>query len=263
MARKAREKSPVGIYTVRLKSTIYSFTKEDHDLFLRALTSYQGYEVLSYFLSMNTLIFVLKEDELSLEQIMRKITVRFVSAYKKKHQIETAVFQDRYVSYAATSLEDAYGMLGRVNELRKKEEQMEFFTFPKKENDPYISHKFFEEHFSSYEEYEEKCCKQDTKQMAKRFSDDELKDFLRLVYKVEDAHDLKKMPQNVVIEIISGILKFTSVSARQIARITTLPVRWLWKVTSQLKKPDWSKKEKQVKKEIKNEKEKEHIQRTA
>ena len=34
MARKAREKSPVGIYSIQIKSSLYPFIKEDHILFI-------------------------------------------------------------------------------------------------------------------------------------------------------------------------------------------------------------------------------------
>ena len=53
MARKAREKSPVGIYSIQIKSSLYPFIKEDHILFMNTLTAYEGYAILSYFLSSN------------------------------------------------------------------------------------------------------------------------------------------------------------------------------------------------------------------
>lgn len=252
MARKAREKSPVGIYSIQIKSSLYPFIKEDHILFMNTLTAYEGYAILSYFLSPNLIAFVIQEKDLTLEQVMRKVMVKFVMAFKKKHDIHTEIFRERYSSAPALSLEDAYGMLGSIQALYKNhEKKKDVITAPFDfKEDPYIDHDFYIEHFSSYEDYDKKIhALNHSSRIKNRLSDEELKELLKVMYQI-DPKTMNQLPKNMVMQILGGILNFAKVSARQIARVTTLPVRWLWQVTKQLTKPQWQKTEKKVKKEI-------------
>lgn len=252
MARKAREKSPIGIYLIQIKSSLYTFTKEDHILFLNSLVEYTGYSILSYFLSPNLFTFIIEEKDLKLEQVMRKVMVKFVMSYKKLHDIHTSVFHDRYYSVPALTKEEAYGMLGNMQDLFNTQEvQKDVVTAPFDfHQDPYIDHDFYHENFISYEDYYQKShALKMTLRIKSRFTDEELKELLHVMYQV-DPKEMNQLSKNTVVQILSGLYKFATISARQIARITTLPVRWLWKVTKQLTKPQWQKTEKKVKKEL-------------
>lgn len=247
MSRTAREKSPIGIYSIKLKSQRYSFSKEDHELFLRCLTAYEGYSILSYLLTKSFLVFIVKEDTLTLEKIMRKVMVKFVCAYKKAHAIDTPIFQERFHSHPAQTMEDVYGMIGKTVNLTPLPMHSELVTSTQSlENDPYIDQRFYDENFASVEDFQEKCHAEiDAEKIARKLSDEELSEFLRVMYQV-DPKDLPKMPKKKVVSILAGVMGFTKASARQIARISTLPVRWLWKTKKELtveKKPKQKKNE--------------------
>ena len=235
MARKAREKSPIGVYSVKLKSNLYSFSREDHELFLRCLTAYEGYSVLSYLLTRSFFTFIIKEEGLTLEQIMRKVTVKFVCAYKKAHNIDTSVFQDRFSSSPAYTLQDVYSMMGKMMNLSPETDRPTSITTVQNwEMDTYVSQSFFHEHFVSADDFNEKChAHLNAERVMKKLSDEELAEFLREMYHVE-PEDLLKLPKSHVIAILDGVMSISKTSARQIARVSTLPVRWLWKVTKQI-----------------------------
>ena len=143
-------------------------------------------------------------------------------------------------------------MLGSIQALYKNhEKKKDVITAPFDfKEDPYIDHDFYIEHFSSYEDYDKKIhALNHSSRIKNRLSDEELKELLKVMYQI-DPKTMNQLPKNMVMQILGGILNFAKVSARQIARVTTLPVRWLWQVTKQLTKPQWQKTEKKVKKEI-------------
>ncbi len=93
---------------------------------------------------------------------------------------------------------------------------------------PYVDLSFYYANFQSYDEFVSRCQVYTTKNKnRRRLSDEELKQLLETTYKI-DIMELYKLPKSKLIRILYDVMKVTKASARQIARITTLPLRFLW-----------------------------------
>lgn len=106
MPRQARKKSKSGIYHISLRGVnrqqIFE-EKEDYNKFLQVVEgckAISGFELFVYCLMSNHVHLLLKEIQESIEQIMKRITTRFVYWYNIKYQRSGHLFQDRYSDYA-------------------------------------------------------------------------------------------------------------------------------------------------------------------
>ena len=104
MARQARKKSNSGIYHIILRGInrqqIFE-DGEDYSKFLRILEECKAiskFEIFAYCLMNNHIHLLLKELKEPIEQIMKRITTRFVYWYNIKYQRSGHLFQDRFKS---------------------------------------------------------------------------------------------------------------------------------------------------------------------
>lgn len=104
MPRKARKKSNSGIYHIILRGInrqqIFE-DSEDYNKFLRILEECKAiseFEIFAYCLMSNHIHLLLKEVKEPIEQIMKRITTRFVYWYNIKYQRSGHLFQDRFKS---------------------------------------------------------------------------------------------------------------------------------------------------------------------
>ena len=104
MPRQARKKSNSGIYHIILRGInrqqIFEDV-EDYNKFLRILEECKAiseFEIFAYCLMSNHIHLLLKEVKEPIEQIMKRITTRFVYWYNIKYQHSGHLFQDRFKS---------------------------------------------------------------------------------------------------------------------------------------------------------------------
>lgn len=104
MPRQARKKSRTGIYHIMLRGInrqqIFE-DSEDYNKFLQILEECKAiseFEIFAYCLMSNHIHLLLKEDKEPIEQIMKRITTRFVYWYNIKYQRVGHLFQDRFKS---------------------------------------------------------------------------------------------------------------------------------------------------------------------
>lgn len=104
MPRQARKKSNSGIYHIILRrinrQQIFEDV-EDYNKFLRILEECKAiseFEIFAYCLMSNHIHLLLKEVKEPIEQIMKRITTRFVYWYNIKYQRSGHLFQDRFKS---------------------------------------------------------------------------------------------------------------------------------------------------------------------
>ena len=104
MARQARKKSNSGIYHIILRGInrqqIFE-DGEDYSKFLRILEECKAiskFEIFAYCLMNNHIHLLLKEVKEPIEQVMKRITTRFVYWYNIKYQRSGHLFQDRFKS---------------------------------------------------------------------------------------------------------------------------------------------------------------------
>lgn len=111
MARKARVQSKTGIYHIIIRGIeeMNVFAKDaEKERFLSVVERYKvicGYEVYGYAVLDNYVHLVIKENEIKLGNIMKRIGVKFVSEYNSAHQRTGSVFYDRFKSEVVESEE--------------------------------------------------------------------------------------------------------------------------------------------------------------
>lgn len=101
MARKAREKSPIGIYNVMLRANDVLFREdEDYDEFLERLAQYFMGEasVLAYCLTENAVCMVIKESEQGISKDMKPFITSYARYYNNAYEASGDVFADRFKS---------------------------------------------------------------------------------------------------------------------------------------------------------------------
>ncbi len=230
MARQARDKSPLGVYFVNLRADEHAFNLDDQRSFLDLLISIKGYDLLSYTLLDSAFSFVIHENEISLELLMRKITVSFANYYNRKNQKQGNVFIDRYQSKAAHDKEDIYYFIRDIKVMG----EVFFSAFSSKTalfDDPYLDSSYFSEILSLSNDNYLWIFDLKDKETAyfTSLSDEQISTYIELTYAMK-PNELINVPRGHLIEIIKSVMKATKASARQISRITTLPLRMLWKV---------------------------------
>ena len=104
MPRQARKKSETGIYHVMLRGInqqqIFE-DGEDYEKFLQVLEfckAISEFELFAYCLMGNHIHLLIQEKKEPIEQIMKRITTRFVYWYNIKYQRIGHLFQDRFKS---------------------------------------------------------------------------------------------------------------------------------------------------------------------
>lgn len=109
MARKKRAKSKTQIYHVIMrginKQTIF-YDDEDYSTFLDIVRYYHevcDFDVYCYCLMDNHIHLLMKEQTLSISEIIRRIEIKFIHFYNKKYQRTGGLFEDRYKSEAVES----------------------------------------------------------------------------------------------------------------------------------------------------------------
>lgn len=112
MPRKARVKSQTGIYHLICrginKQNIFE-DEEDKQRFLETLAYYKklsGYLLYGYCLMDNHIHLLIKENEESIDQVIKRISCSYVYWYNQKYQRCGHLFQERYKSEVVET--DAY-----------------------------------------------------------------------------------------------------------------------------------------------------------
>jgi len=104
MPRRARQKSPYGIYHVILRGNGRRTIFEDDDdcrFFLKLLNRLkqeQGFRVYAFCLMGNHVHLLIREEETPLEQIFRRLPTIYAMHYNEKYDFSGHLFQGRYKS---------------------------------------------------------------------------------------------------------------------------------------------------------------------
>lgn len=234
MARKARELSPLGYYSIRLRTDTCQFNQEDRMLMLDTLRSNSEIcEVLSYLLLPTIMCFVVKAKDFNISTLMRKVLGKFIVEYKKNHaDAPKEIFKDRFISSAAHDIKDVFSFIGKLHNLGYLGDTSicsngNYFI------NEYIDLSFFNEHCDSKEEFARKCNLINYDSIVRKVSDEDIKNYLTNVYKV-NADNIRNMPKNMIIEMLTGVVHFTDASAQQMKRITKLPVNFIHKTKKEI-----------------------------
>lgn len=233
MSRKARIKSPIGYYYISLKlNKDVHMIKESAISFLECLTFYKGYGVLAYAIEVNNISFIIHEKELSLHIIMCKVLRKFSHIFHQNNQSIDNIFRDRFYSEPLESVEHVFACIGRVHNSYSYQtllnSKTDYF------HDPYIDLTFYEMSSMEQEAFllSTKSSKKEIK-ITSKLTDDELKRLLESTYDMPIV-EMVKLPRSKLIIIIEEFMKISKVSARQLGRVTTLPLRMLWDIARRI-----------------------------
>lgn len=232
MARKAREKSEIGIYMVNIKSMVdVEFDAEDQISFLNIMLKNETF-LLSYTMLNNSFLFVIKEGENAIDSILRKCVIKFAHKYNKKHSREGKVFNGRFVSYAAHTMNDVWKFIGNVHTVAKFNKDAISSSVNYFDN-KYIKSDYSLRFFDSKAHFMETCNNTTDLENNLKLTDEEVSNFIINTFQIQ-PHNISRMPDSLVESTILEVYKVTKASARQLARITSLPLRLLWKVAKKI-----------------------------
>ncbi len=246
MARKAREKSELGTYMVNLKSIDeISFSALDKANFLNILAQ-DKISLLAYTLLDKSFLLVIKETDTTLDNILRNASIKFVKSYNKAHSRKGKIFYGRYISFPANSVDETWSLVANVHYIASTSPNAlssvnDYF------HDKYIGAGFALDHFGTEEKFIQECGGQTVTEQKIKLSDNELRLYIENTFRIQ-PHRLSQMPQSLVEKMLTQIFKATKASVRQIARISSLPLRMLWDMAKKIK-PSKS----AVKTEVRNE----------
>ena len=115
MARKAREKSELGIYLINLKSVEnLVFSSEDKINFLNIVLK-NNTKLLSYTLLDNSFFLVIKEENKPIDLLVRQSSIKFVKEFNKLNNRQGKVFYSRYTSFPANNVEDVWNFISNTH----------------------------------------------------------------------------------------------------------------------------------------------------
>ena len=233
MARKARDKSDLGIYMVYLKSVEgVAFDALDKTNFLNILVQNNTF-LLGYTLLNNAFLFVVKETENPLDVIIRTQTIKFAKWYNKLHNRSGKIFDGRYASYPAHTMEDVWQLIVNVHSVAEVNSEA------MSSSQDYFANQFVKtgyplNFFKTKSAFLEHCNQLKQNKQAIKMTDQEVTNYIINTFNIK-PENLKNMPKGFMNKALSQIFSVTKASVRQIARISTLPLRMLWSLAKSLK----------------------------
>ncbi len=240
MARKARKPSLIGIYTVVLrgKNDIFESNKNKQMLFScldSKITA--GISILAYAVGKKDAYFVVKENEKTLSDFMRRLSVKFASAFNKYNLHFGKVFHDRYLSEPLNNVTEVLDAIKNIHNLETNKLLTGKNEYVSSFNDyfnnclidcSYVIKNISEKEFYSIHNSSQN--KDISKVKLGKLNDEQVADYIYRKYNIK-ASDINKLSKNKVSSIVQDVVLVTKASARQLGRITALPLRLLWSLT--------------------------------
>lgn len=232
MARKARELSYIKSYAISFNAkTNLQFDTSDKKNFLNLLTNVKKncFELLAYNLQDNAFYLFAYDIKISIDILLRRIAVKFAKFYNQRHNRSGKVFADRTTTSPAHTCEDALSMISKIHDIGSLQ-PTKFCSYKNYFENSNIDANFILENFDSQEEFY-KFSKSATPSLIdsfqKKLSDDELEKYILDTYKL-NSDNIQKLSQRKKENFVKSLIKLTKTSARQISRVTSLPLRFLW-----------------------------------
>ena len=234
MARKARELSIINSYAIcfNAKDGVV-FSNQDKLNFLHYINEIKkdSFELLAYNLKDKAFYLVAFDIKMNIDILLRKICVKFAKKYNLAYRRTGKVFGDRASTTPAQNYDEVFSLVLRVHELNNLQ-PTKYCSFKKYFEDEFIDKDFILERFGSSEEFykfSKDKNNMSTESLQKKLTDNELEQYIQDTYKL-DGKEVKDLSKNKLNKLISNIVAITKASARQISRVTTIPLRYLWEL---------------------------------
>ena len=242
MARTARELSIINSYVICFNANDkVIFSNQDKQAFLDQVIQLKNnnFELLAYNLKDKAFYLCVFDIKINLDVLLRKLCVKYAKHYNATHKRKGKVFGDRASSSPAQSYEDVVSMILRVHELNSVQ-PTKFCSYKNYFENTAIDCQFVLEKFgdsNSFYKYSKSKDNMSTQSLQKKLSDNELEKYIYDTYKL-DSCSIKDLDKNKLTKIIKKIFDATKSSARQLNRITSLPLRYLWSIGKKTNKED-------------------------
>ena len=238
MPRKARRVAQSGIYHVMMRGINHQqiFEEdEDYRVFLRILRkckNISGFKILAYCLMGNHIHLLIKEDEVKLELIFKRIGVRFVKCYNQKYQRCGHLFQDRFKSEVVDDERYLITVAGYIHQnpvkagICKKADEYpyssykEYLKYPSLVDMDYVESLVTREAIVSYSKarIEEKCLEIEEK-TARGMGDQKAEEVIKDITGFDMLADIKEIDKGERDKLLKLFSK-RGITMRQICRLT-------------------------------------------
>ncbi len=234
MARTARKLSQLNTYTVVLrgKQEIFKSATRREMFFTGLSKSLAGVQVYAYALSKRDAYLVVHIEAGTLSDFVKRVTVSFARRYNSQYINLGKVFVDRYLSEPLNSNDEILNAIKNVNLLgyTAGKSNGQFVTsYADYFSDAIICTDFVTSNanidLSTFSPAQVATASPVIR--LKKYSDQEVADYIYYKYNIK-ATDINKLSKGKLSELVSDVLSVTKASARQLFRITRVPLRFLW-----------------------------------
>ncbi len=241
MARKAREISLINSYTVGFSSAgNVKFDKADIESFLSTIDLFKqdgSYKLIAYHCNATNFYLVLTDLKISIDILLRKISVSFAKKYNTLHSRRGEVFGSRANTVPAKDYNQLDNMICKIHNLNKITKTnfcSDKAYFANKLIDiDYATGRFGDE--QGYKDFCKKYNQSKDSSFQRKLTDEELAKYINDTFTITMV-DMQTMSKGVLETVISQVINITKASARQISRVTSLPLRFLWNLLGKNKK---------------------------
>jgi len=247
MPRRARKQSSTRIYHVMLrginKQAIFK-DDEDNKKFLYFIKDHKDvceFDIYGYCLMVNHVHLLIKEGEEKLDQIIKRIGIRYAYWYNKKYSRCGHLFQDRYRSEAVESESYFITVLRYIHQnpikagLCKSLDEYKWSSYKNYlKNSGNINTKIALDligvnEFDKYMNDISSCTYLDKTLESEKISDTALSLEIEKQYSIK-ATMIKNEPKESMKKLLRSILETNGVSTRQLSRVTGISTGIIWKL---------------------------------
>ena len=242
MPRQARKKSETGIYHIMLRGInqqqIFENT-EDYDKFLQILKDCKDiskFDLFAYCLMGNHIHLLIKEGTETLDQIFKRICVRFVYWYNTKYCRVGHLFQDRFKSEPVNSEKYFFAVLRYIHQnpikagLCKRVEDYAYSSYSKYINkdtlidtDYVLSLATINDFIELNHEIVEISCLDVSDKAITRVTDEQASVLIKKIAKCDNVSDFQNL-DIVTRDKYLKKLKDKGLSIRQLSRLTGISI---------------------------------------
>ena len=238
MARQARKYSEINTYTIVLRGRTDIFCSPARkSMFIDSMLKHKdSANVYAYAITNTDAYIVVNVADGNISKYVKGVTVSFARKYNLRFSFGK-VFYDRYLSEPLNNTDSVLVAIKNINMITQTP-GVDTSNWVSSYND-YFSDVLIDTSFvtanlgSKFEEYHlENSGAQLVK--AKKLDDQEVAEYIYRRYHIK-AGEVCKLPKENLVSMVGEIMKVTKVSARQVARITMLPLRMLWNIAKKTK----------------------------